>query len=105
MKEKYIRKPIILDKNTLMLIHIFTKYDSIEDFWMTDMEPYIEKNYAQYKESANQLLDQLENHWCILFMQELILGALQKIKDHDINYNCKFYKETLTKINNVHLSN
>ena len=67
----YNRTPILLNHNAIALIHIFTKYDELEDMWLTDIEEYMDKNYDGYEHAAQQFVAQLEGQWCRKFMYHL----------------------------------
>ncbi len=65
------RVPILLSKNAIALIQIFTKFDNLEDSWIIDISNYYENNKNIYKKAAKQFVSQLEGQWCIEFMEEL----------------------------------
>lgn len=83
----YDRKPIILNDHTIMVLQIFTRTSKLDDLWMHDIDAYIKAGYEQFDESAKQLIDQLEEHWCIAFIEALSKRCMQIIKDGDIEDN------------------
>jgi len=62
------RKPILLSPNSVALIHIFTRYDHLEDIWISDVpQSYIDiKNIP--KEAAKEFINQLDNHYTPAFL-------------------------------------
>ena len=97
--ENYQGKPIVLNKNTIILLHLFHRNDSLNDLWMHDMDPFIEANFLQHKKAAKELLDSLDGHWCISFLENLIEESFLKIKNHDKEFGTNFYQPILNKIN------
>lgn len=96
-KKSIRREPIILDKNTMAVIHIFHKYDDIEDIWMQDIYKYVDEEYEQYQKSAEQFVAQLKDHWTVSFMKNLIKESFKAMtKDNDPAFN----KETAEKLIN-----
>lgn len=71
--KKYDRKFIQINRDTAILIHLFEKdkNHSWEDLWLHDFVGVYEKDFALYKESAKQFIDQLEGHWCLAFIEAL----------------------------------
>lgn len=65
------RTPIILSKNTVALIQIFTRNDELEDTWSTDLEQWCVENYNQHGKAAKQFISQLKGKMCLLFMVAL----------------------------------
>lgn len=75
-KVKIRREPILLDKNTVALIHIFERYDELEDVMLlNDLPKYMQESYEQYKRSAQQFISQLKDNWTVLFMENLVEEA------------------------------
>jgi hypothetical protein len=65
----YRRFPIILGKNDIAVIHVFSRYDNLEDAcWMSDNDEYFRSRYDTFKESAEQFIDQLEGAYCEAFI-------------------------------------
>jgi len=65
-------KPILLDKNTVAVIHIFERTDTFDDiFYETDRN--IDK-HDTYINAAKEFINQLDDHWCISFLRELRNG-------------------------------
>ena len=64
------RKPIVLDKNTVVWIQVFTKHDDIDDVMYGVWD---ENNHAEIaKESAKEFIRQLKGEWTPRFLKELI---------------------------------
>lgn len=80
----YKRKFVQLDRETALLLHIFTKDEehSWEDIWLHDYTGVAEADYFIHEEAAKQLLDQLEGHWCVAFLETLIKECQQRIDEH-----------------------
>jgi hypothetical protein len=74
-----IRKPIILDKNTIALIQVFKRGDSLADLWIHDIEKHEEEEWMLYLDSARQFLDQLENNWTPRFLMELMKACYERL--------------------------
>lgn len=89
--KKYDRKFIQLNRNVCMLIHLFEKDDnhSWEDVWLHDFVGIHEKDFFLYKEAANQLIDQLEGHWCRAFLEALRDVCSERIEQDLINCGIK----------------
>ena len=79
--KKYDRFPIILDRHTVALLHIFTKYDNLEDSWMMDFEKIFQKEDDLFDESAKQFINQLEEHCTPEFIECLSLRCAKKYYD------------------------
>lgn len=71
--KKYHRHLIQLRPEIAMLIHIFHRDDSDtwESIWLDDNEKYSEEDYECIRESAKQLILQLEGHYCDAFIEAL----------------------------------
>lgn len=71
--QTYHRHLIQLRPDVAMLIHLFERNsdDTWESIWLDDNEKYYEEDYECIKESAKQLLLQLEGHYCDLFIESL----------------------------------
>lgn len=72
---QYDRKPIVLSSHSVALIHIYERNSYFEDVWTVDLDDYISEENLE--SSAKQFVDQLENHWCVTFMEALI-NEIQK---------------------------
>lgn len=97
-EEKPIRRePIILDKNTVALIHIFDRYDDIEDIFYLDSEKYLKEMSEQYEKSAKQFISQLDGEWCVLFFEKLIKEAFETMVKED---RAAFSKESAERLIN-----
>lgn len=71
--KNYKRKLIQIHKDIAILIHIFEKDTdhSFEDIWLNDLTGVYETDIELLRGSAKQLIDQLEGHWCIAFLEAL----------------------------------
>lgn len=69
----YHRHMIQLRPNVLMLIHLFKRDsdDEFESIWLDENEQHYIEDYECIKESARQLLLQLEGNYCDLFIETL----------------------------------
>ena len=98
MKKQIRRTPIVLNKNTVALLHIFTRHDSMDDIWMHDIAPYIEENYQEHAKSAKELIKQLEDHYSIAFLEALIVECLNRIKSSDKEFNTHHFISTSQRL-------
>lgn len=71
--KEYTRRFIQLNRDTALLLHIFTKdFDhSWEDVHLQDFTGVYEADYNIHREAAKQFIKQLEGHWCIMFLEAL----------------------------------
>lgn len=71
--KEYKRHMIMLRPDMALLLHIFKRdmEQNIEDAWLDDNESYMINNYECIKDSAHQLMLQLEGHYCQMFLEEL----------------------------------
>lgn len=71
--KNYDRKFIQISRDIAILIHIFEKdkEHSWEDIWLDDLKGVWEHDYKIHRESAKQLITQLEGHWCRAFLEAL----------------------------------
>ena len=70
--KNYKRHLIQLRPDVAILLHIFTMdSDQFETIWLDDNEKYHEADMECIKDSAHQLLMQLEGHWCDAFIKAL----------------------------------
>lgn len=69
----YHRHLIMLRPEIAMLIHLFQRDsdDTWESIWLDDNEKYSEEDYECIRESAKQLMLQLEGHYCDAFIEAL----------------------------------
>ena len=80
MKKDYKRFPIIISEHDVLVIHVFSRCDYLEDIWMHDHEGKMIDDYNKFKIAARQLIDQLEDNYCDLFLEELIKACQYKLK-------------------------
>jgi len=64
---KIIRTPILLNKNTVALIHVFHRHDHLEDIWIFDVDKYQEEITEAHEKAAKQFVE----HWTRRFMEAL----------------------------------
>ena len=71
--KKYHRHLIQLRPDVAMMIHLFHRDndDSWESVWLDDNDEYSVADYECIKDSAHQMILQLEGHWCDLFIESL----------------------------------
>lgn len=71
--KKYHRHLVQLRPDVAMMIHLFHRDsdDTWESIWLDDNDEYYIEDYDCIKESAHQLILQLEGHWCDLFIESL----------------------------------
>ena len=76
------RKPIILNKDTVALIQIFShnteKEPFLADHWMFDIPDFFKHSMEVHKESAKEFINQLKEEHCGAFLKELALEALKQ---------------------------
>lgn len=88
---EYKRFPILLDTQTILLLQLFHRKDNVlNDLWVQNMDGYEEVSLGNYKKSAEQLLDQLEDHWTPAFLMYLRDSITDRLKEHDNKYGTKF---------------
>lgn len=62
-------KPILLNRNTVAVIHIFERHDTLDDiFYDTDRNV---PTHETWVEAAHEFVNQLDDHWCVTFLKEL----------------------------------
>jgi len=71
--KEYHRHLIQLRPDVAMLIHLFERNDddNWESVWLDDNDKYYIEDFECIKESAKQLLLQLEGHYCDAFIEAL----------------------------------
>ena len=74
------RKPIYLDKNAVALITVYTRYDNIEDMWVTDYPEYLEDPKKVAEEAAEQFMEQLDGRYNKLFLMSLRKEINKRLK-------------------------
>jgi hypothetical protein len=85
IKRPIRREPIVLDKNAVALIHIFERYDELDDMFNEnlDSKEYFEESMEQYRKSAQQFIAQLKDQGCVAFMENLIEEAFKTMVEED----------------------
>lgn len=70
---EYKRHLIQLRSDTAILLHIFQRDvdKNFESIWLDDNEKYYEADFDCLKDSAHQLILQLEGHYCDAFIEAL----------------------------------
>lgn len=93
--EAHVRRtPIYLGKNAIAVLHIFTRYDHLEDTWMFDSDALRNQNWKLPEESAQQFIEQLEKWWTPAFMMQLRDQVEKELIKHDKKYKTKFAKRS-----------
>lgn len=71
--KKYHRHLIQLRPEVAMMIHLYNRDsdDTWESIWLDDNDQYYIEDFECIKESAHQLILQLEGHWCDAFIEAL----------------------------------
>lgn len=89
--KNYKRKLIQLNRNVAILIHIFKKDPdhSFEDVWLHDLTGVHETDLELLRDSAKQLIDQLEGNWCRAFLEALRDECDARIEQDLINCGLK----------------
>lgn len=90
------RTPIVLNKNAVALIHIFSKHDRLDDMWIIDTDWM--SNHQNYRESAKEFLDQLEGEYCDLFLEQLALECISRYKANRLKCGCKNHVDDLREL-------
>ena len=81
MIENYERYPIILSKNTAIVVHVYTRHDRICDMWMYDDDM---PHFCDNEVAAQQLIDQLDEHWTPAFLIALRKKITETLEKHGI---------------------
>ena len=82
MSNKIRRKPIQLSKNSIAVIHIFNRYDLMDDLWMYDVDKLYKEGRDVEKEAAKEFINQLENEWNGVFLLELHNEIHKQLKNY-----------------------
>lgn len=97
---KYIpKKPIQLSRDTVCLIQLFRKKNGLDDLMFCDQPDYIIHSYDLHEKSAQEFVEQLEGHWCTLFMEHLVKEVLRAVKKDE---GTKLYQNMLEHILSEH---
>ena len=93
--KEYHRHLIQLRPDVAMLIHIFhmDDDDTWESIWLRDNNKYSIEDFDCIKESAHQLILQLEGNWCDLFIEALRDECNQILEDSDRKKETSFQKK------------
>jgi len=95
--------PVILHRNVMLLLHIFERKSGVmtglREAWLMDNDEYDEWTYDLYTESAQELIRQLQGHWCIKFIEALTDECLKHLQKHSTDTKA-YYATVLQKINN-----
>ena len=74
------REPIILNPHAIANIHIFKKFDDLDDIWESELGGAMwPEDYAR---SAKQFVEQIKGECCMLFMEALRDEVIKAIKEH-----------------------
>ena len=74
MKQDYLlyeREPIKLSSHAVLLLHLFTRTDHLEDLCWLDGDATKNHPKHPYRSAAKQFMLQLEGHHCIAFLLAL----------------------------------
>ena len=99
MEKGYKRKPIMLNHDTIALLHIFkSKVGFSEALWVEDF-PGMDRGYREdAEEAAKQLIEQLQGENNGAFMMALAKECFKDLREHDKMRGTKWCKETLRAI-------
>lgn len=87
MKRRPVRyksmKPIVLNHQTIMMISLFRSSTSLDEMGFKFLEDYTSNGPRFWGDAATELFDQLQEEWCIGFVEALREKCDLLIKDHD----------------------
>lgn len=83
------RKPIMLDKNTCAMIWLYTRNDELWDVAVGVYEPYLDMGIDIYKNAAKEFINQLQDRWCVAFLEALRDEINETIEKHNDLVNKK----------------
>ena len=74
-----------MSKNAIALIHVFTRYDRLEDLWTPspEMDKFIQEQIEKTDKAAKQFIAQLEGHWTPRFLKALRKEIDKELKKLD----------------------
>lgn len=99
---KYTPKGLIhLSDNTVALIQIFKHKNNefIDHVLKADSEGGMQHSYDLHKESAREFVRQLQDEWCVLFMEGLVKATLEEVQRKEFG---DLYKNMLEHIMDCH---
>jgi len=76
-----IQQPIRLNKNTVVLMHLFKRTSEIIELWLHDDEDYMTDNYEGDRRSAKLFIEQLQGQQNMRFMMALRDEAAAQVKE------------------------
>ena len=85
----YKRFPVLINKNTVMVVHVFTRHDCLEDIWMYDCE-HVHKQETNHTNEAKQFIDQLEGLCTPRFLMNLRDAITDKLSKEDYARDSNF---------------
>ena len=74
---KHEARPVFLDLNTVAVIHIFRRYNDINDLWT------FEDLHENYEEAAKEFARQIEEDTCEKFKISLIKELIEQVKNEE----------------------
>lgn len=80
--KEIIRKPILLNSDTVAVLHIFIRPNHLGDMWFADIEQHEEERHGLYEKAADQFIDQLEDTCNMAFMEALRDKLDKIVKEH-----------------------
>ena len=80
-----IQRPIRLNHNTVILMHLFSRDSELIEMWLHDEEDYQKDNYESDRYAAKQFIEQLQGEWNMRFMIALRDEADAIIKEWEAN--------------------
>ena len=85
MPHKIIHPPIMLSKDCVVVLRLFTREHNGDDFsidlWMSDSYDHMAESVDQHKLAAKEFIDQLSGQQCMAFMLALRDEADFQIKE------------------------
>ena len=80
-----IQRPIRLNKDTVILLHLFSRESEFIEMWLHDEDDYLKDDYDAHEQAAKQFIEQLGDQWCMAFMIALRDEADALIKEWEAN--------------------
>ncbi len=84
---KCIQNPIRLSHSAVAVIHMFHKEHNLDTLFISDDDQYNEDNYNNYEDSANEFINQLEDQYCIAFLQALKIRVDKELEEWEEELN------------------
>lgn len=84
MPPRLDQKPILINKNCIALIQLFTRTNTFTEMILSEYE--IEDIRDAHSLAAKEFVNQLEGQWCVDFMEKLREEIDMTIKKHKEEY-------------------